>query len=99
MASSPASMIRPTSPLGERTGMPTFTPSAAPADRIAKRRGLLKEEPTIRPVAMVVALRWRSCSVALSCLFSWKIALASTIRWSIAVRSRLSWPFWWAASQ
>ena len=29
LASSPASMIRPTRPLGERTGMPTFTPSAA----------------------------------------------------------------------
>ena len=55
-ASAPASMIRPTSPSGERTGMPTRTPSLAPADRIAKRRGLLNEEPTMRPTATVLAL-------------------------------------------
>ena len=78
-ASSPVSMMRPTSPSAERTGMPTFTPSLAPADRIAKRRGLLNEEPTIRPVAIVSRLRSRSCSVALSWPFSIKIALASPI--------------------
>ncbi len=33
-----------------RTGMPTRTPSTVPAERMAKRRGLLKEEPTMRPV-------------------------------------------------
>ncbi len=32
------------------------TPSWLPADRIAKRRGLLNDEPTIRPTAIVVAL-------------------------------------------
>ena len=32
------------------------TPSLVPADRIANRRGLLNEEPTIRPTAIVVAL-------------------------------------------
>ena len=33
-----------------------LTPSLRPADRIAKRRGLLNDEPTIRPTATVVAL-------------------------------------------
>ena len=59
-ASAPASMIRPTSPSGERTGIPTRTPSLVPADRIAKRRALLKDEPTIRPTATVVRSRSRS---------------------------------------
>ena len=52
-ASAPTSMIRPTRPSAERTGMPSRMPSFAPADRIAKRRGLLNEEPTIRPTATV----------------------------------------------
>ena len=37
--------------------MPIRTPSCVPTERIANRRGLLKEEPTIRPVAIVP----RSC--------------------------------------
>ena len=41
-----------------------------PAEKIAKRRGLLNEEPTIRPVATGDRLRSRSCSAALSSRFS-----------------------------
>ena len=99
-ASAPASMIRPTSPSAERTGMPICDPVARAGRRIAKRRGLLNEEPTMRPVGD--RRRWRAREAgasALSCRFSCKIALASTIRWSIALRSRLSSPFWRAASQ
>ena len=44
-------------PSGERTGMPMRTPSLDPADSIAKRRGLLNEEPTMRPSATPPAAR------------------------------------------
>ena len=44
----------------ERTGIPTRTPSLVPAERIAKRRGLLNDEPTIRPVASASRVRSRN---------------------------------------
>ena len=98
-AIAPASMMRPTSPSAERTGIPTWTPSLVPADRMAKRRGLLNDEPTIRPDGDGLQLVLAKLKYRLELRFSWKIACASTIRRSIAVRSRLSSPFWLAASQ
>ena len=65
-ASRPASMTRPIRPSGERTGMPTRTPSPVPTDSTANRRGLFSDDPTTRPVATAWRLRSRSWSAALS---------------------------------
>ena len=67
-------MIRPISPSGARTGMPTWTPSLVPTEMIANRRGLSNEEPTTRPAATASRLCSRSCSAAFSCWFSSRIA-------------------------
>ena len=96
----PTSMIRPTSPSAERTGMPLADAvlRAGREDREAARaveRGA-DDAPRRDRVARMLAQLQRGLEAAGS---PGRSPCASTIRWSIAVRSRLSSPFWRAASQ
>ena len=78
---------------------PDATPSPAPTDRIANRRGLLNEEPTIRPtaIALRLALAKLQRGLELPVLLDDRLGLDHPLEHR--VRSRLSLPFWWAASQ